>query len=102
GSVTLTYHSRAIPMSAKTQIARLVEPESSHSPAYKPLPSVWHGEDCELVEQLLLFYPRSTPKRILDATVNGGRFWKGSSREIVGMDLAASHRPSILGDNRAM
>ena len=98
----LTYHSGVTPSLAKKQIARSVEIQPDLSPAYKPLPSVWHGEDSELLEQLLLFYPRTPPKRILDATVNGGRFWKGSTREIIGMDIAHSHRPSILADNRAM
>ncbi len=72
------------------------------TPNYKPLPSVWAGEDSELIERLLAFYPRKRPKRILDATVNGGRFWRGSSRKIVGLDIEHSHRPSIVGDNTAM
>ncbi len=33
---------------------------------YVPLGSVWEGEDSELLERLLDFYPRSTPQRILD------------------------------------
>lgn len=100
-SVLLTYHSKATSMLAKEQIARSAETEPAPS-VYKPLPSVWHGEDSELLEHLLLFYPRTPPKRILDATVNGGRFWKGSEREIVGIDIALSHRPSIVSDNTAM
>jgi hypothetical protein len=99
--VPLTYYSEATSMLAKEQIARAAEPEPTPS-VYKPLPSVWHGEDSELLERLLLFYPRKPPKRILDATLNGGRFWKGSEREIIGMDIALSHRPSIVSDNRAM
>jgi hypothetical protein len=100
-SLPLTYHSEATSMLAKEQIARSAETEPAPS-VYKPLPSVWHGEDCELLERLLLFYPRTPPKRILDATVNGGRFWKGSDREIIGIDIALSHRPSIVSDNGAM
>ena len=69
---------------------------------YKPLPSVWEGEDSELLERLLSFYPRAEPKRILDATINSGRFWKGSSRPVIGLDIAASRYPSIRGDNMAM
>src|SRR5882672_12440042 len=69
---------------------------------YKPLPSVWDGEDSDLLERLLSFYPRTEPKRILDATVNGGRFWKGSTRPVIGMDITPFHHPSILGDNMAM
>ena len=69
---------------------------------YEPLQSVWEGEDAELLEKLLVFYPRKTPKRILDATVNGGRFWRGSARPVVGMDIEAGHRPTIVGDNARM
>jgi len=69
---------------------------------YAPLPSVWDGDDAELIEQMLGFYPRTSPQRILDATVNGGRFWRGSQREIIGLDIAGAHRPSIVGDNTRM
>ena|ERR1700761_2139830 len=71
-------------------------------PEYSPLPSVWTGDDAELLERFLAFYPRTTPRRILDATVNGGRFWRGSKRRIIGMDIAGKHKPSIVGDNTAM
>ncbi len=72
------------------------------SPAYAPLPSIWEGEDAELIERMLGFYPRTRPKRILDATVNGGRFWRGTKRKIIGLDIDAAHRPSIVGDNARM
>ena len=42
---------------------------------YELLPSVWHGDDAELLERMLDFYPRRPPESILDATVNKGRFW---------------------------
>ena len=71
-------------------------------PAYSPLPSVWDGDDAELLERLLAFYPRKKPKWILDATLNGGRFWRGTKRKIVGMDIEHSHRPPVVGDNTAM
>jgi len=71
-------------------------------PSYHPLPSVWDGEDAELIERMLTFYPHKRPKRILDATLNGGRFWHGSKRKIVGLDIASSHRPSVVGDNTQM
>ena len=32
-----------------------------------PLPSVWEGEDSELIERMLNFYPHKKPKRIRDA-----------------------------------
>ena len=57
---------------------------------YAPLASVWYGEDPELIEKLLSFYPRKRPRKILDATVNGGRFWRGSKRSIIGIDYIAS------------
>lgn len=70
--------------------------------SYVPLPSVWEGEDAELLEQLIEFYPRRRPQRILDATVNGGRFWRGSTRPVIGLDIESAHRPSITGDNTRM
>ncbi|MGH9929756.1 MAG: hypothetical protein ACREA9_11100 [Pyrinomonadaceae bacterium] len=79
-----------------------VEKKSDSAPEYKPLPSIWDGEDSELLERLLSFYPRVEPRRILDATVNSGRFWKGSTRPVIGMDISSSHHPSILGDNMVM
>jgi hypothetical protein len=90
-------------MSSKQQptlIAIVEEPEASTT--YAPIPSVWDGDDSELLERMLDFYPRSEPKRILDATVNGGRFWRGTKRDIIGMDIAATHNPSVVGDNMTM
>ena len=70
---------------------------------YEPLASVWYGEeDAELLEQLLSFYPRREPQLILDATINGGRFWQGSVRPIIGIDIDPWHRPAICADNTAM
>src|SRR5258706_13435667 len=79
------------------QPAVWLELEKGAKVQYKPLPSVWDGEDAELIELMLAFYPRKRPKRILDATVNGGRFWRGSKRKIVGLDIAQAHRPSVVG-----
>lgn len=69
---------------------------------YEPIPSVWFGEDAQLLEKLLDFYPRKRPERILDATINLGRFWKGSKRPVLGMDIDPKFKPDILGDNRKM
>lgn len=70
---------------------------------YRPLDSVWYGEDdAELVERLLTFYPHRAPNRILDATVNGGRFWRGSRRRVFGLDIDLRHGPNVCGDNTAM
>lgn len=70
--------------------------------AYAPLASVWFGEDAELIERLLNFYPRKRPRKILDATVNGGRFWRGSKRHVIGMDIDRRHRPGVVADNTSM
>lgn len=69
---------------------------------YEPLPSVWAGDDAELLEMMLKFYPKTPPKDILDATINEGRFWKGSKRKIVGMDINPKVNPDILADNTDM
>jgi SAM-dependent methyltransferase len=69
---------------------------------YHPLPSVWDGSDAALLEQMLGFYPGKTPRLILDATVNAGRFWEGSRRQVIGMDIDARHHPAVVGDNTRM
>jgi hypothetical protein len=81
---------------------RVPEPKSVR--AYRPLDSVWYGEeDAELIERLIAFYPHEEPRLILDATVNGGRFWRRSARTVVGLDIDAHHhRPMVCADNRAM
>jgi hypothetical protein len=71
-------------------------------PKYDPLASIWHGEDAELLENLLRFYPRKPPKRILDATANGRRFWRASKRRVVCLDIEAKHKPDIVADNTRM
>src|SRR5271165_2906139 len=69
---------------------------------YCPLGSVWDGEDAELLEEMLRRYPRRHPKRILDATVNGGRFWRGSKRPVTGLDVEIQHKPAVVADNTQM
>src|SRR5438105_2987554 len=77
--------------------------KSRHSECtYRPMPSVWNGTDAALLEQMLEFYPRKPPKRILDATVNKGRFWVGSRRRWIGMDIEPAHRPDVVADHRRM
>jgi len=34
----------------------------------------------------------------VDATYNAGRFWKGSKRRVVSMDIDPQHKPMIVGD----
>ncbi len=70
---------------------------------YQPFGSVWYGEeDAELLERLLSFYRRKPPERILDATVNGGRFWRGTRRKVIGLDIDPRHQPAVCGDNAVM
>jgi hypothetical protein len=77
--------------------------EQTEASEYQPLDSVWQGEeDAELLERMLSFYPRSEPRLILDATVNGGRFWRGSTRPVIGIDIDPRHRPTVCADNTAM
>ena len=77
------------------------EPAPS-SMQYRLLPSVWQGEDAELLESMLGFYPHTPPQRILDATVNAGRFWRGSQRPVIGLDINPRYRPSVVGNNLDM
>ena len=69
---------------------------------YRPISSVWEGSDGDLLELMLSFYPTISPEPILDATYNSGRFWKGSKRTIVSMDIDPKYKPMIVGDNREM
>ena len=75
---------------------------ASSGERYRCFPSVWEGEDSELLELMLGFYPHVPPQHILDATVNGRRFWRGSPRRIVGLDINPSYHPDIVGDNRRL
>jgi hypothetical protein len=76
--------------------ADLFTESSSNSERYRPLDSVWYGEeDAELLEQLLRFYPHHEPQLILDATINGGRFWRNSNRRVIGLDIDVRHRPDV-------
>lgn|SRR5487761_995974 len=87
---------------ATSNLFGVLEQAKKKMPEYAPLPSVWFEEDAELLEKLLDFYPRRKPNRILDATVNGGRFWRGSKRPVIGLDNERSHCPDIVSDNTAM
>jgi hypothetical protein len=63
---------------------------------------VWSEDDAALLERMLRFYPRRSPRRIVDVTVNAGRFWRGSRRRVLGMDIERRHAPHVVGDNLAM
>jgi SAM-dependent methyltransferase len=89
-------------MAEQLSFSLVPQPKIIALPRYDPLPSVWDGEDADLIEQMLAFYPRKRPRRILDSTMNGGRFWRGTKRKIVGMDIERSHGPSVVGDNTTM
>ena len=70
--------------------------------SYQPISSVWPGSDGELLEEMLGFYPVISTEPILDATYNAGRFWKGSNRSVVSMDIDPRYKPDIVADNREM
>ena len=69
---------------------------------YTPLPSIWDGTDAELLERMLDFYPHKPPAKILDATVNTGRFWVNSRRNVIGLDIDPKNDPDVVGDNTKM
>ncbi len=69
---------------------------------YEPISSVWEGTDGQLLEAMFKFYATIPPEPILDSTYNAGRFWKGSERQVVSMDIDPQHKPTIVGDNRNM
>ena len=70
---------------------------------YAPLSSVWEGSDADLLEAMLTFLSRAfRPTRSWMRRINAGRFRKGSSRNVVSMDIDPQYRPDILGDNREM
>lgn len=83
-------------------LAEITTPRQPKRSEYEPIPSVWFDNDAELIERMLSFYPRNRPKRILDATINGGRFWRGTTRPVIGMDIDLAHRPSLVADNTSM
>lgn len=70
--------------------------------SYQPISSVWTGKDCELLEEMLRFYPVISTDPILDATYNAGRMWNGSSRTVVSMDIDPRYKTDIVADNREM
>jgi hypothetical protein len=69
---------------------------------YEPISSVWEGTDGELLEAMFSFYASIDPEPILDSTYNAGRFWKGSRRRVISMDIDPGYKPTIVGDNRKM
>lgn len=70
--------------------------------SYRSISSVWTGRDVGLIEEMLQFYPVIPPDPILDVTYNAGRFWNGSNRHVVSMDIDPRHKPDIVADNREM
>lgn len=83
--------------------SRLDDCEEPAPKGYQPLDSVWYGEDdAELIERLLAFYPHKQPRLILDSTINGRRFWRDTTRAVIGLDIDRRHRPEVCADNTAM
>jgi SAM-dependent methyltransferase len=93
---------RLLPIKPQRSKLKPVDKPVFKEPTYDALPSVWFGEDAELLERMLSFYPRKRPRKILDATVNRGRFWRGSSRPVTGMDIDHQYEPDIVADNTDM
>lgn len=77
-------------------------PTGNGQRSYEPLSSVWERSDAELIEAMLRFYSVIKPEPILDATYNTGRFWRGSKRRVVSMDIDPRTKPMIVADNRIM
>jgi hypothetical protein len=62
-----------------------------------------NGSVCwPLIEAMLGFYASIAPEPILDATFNAGRFWEGSKRQVISMDIDPKYKPMIVADNRVM
>jgi len=90
------------PKRASVIIANRQGPSLNNPSTYEPISSVWEGSDGELLEAMFNFYATIPPEPILDSTYNAGRFWKGSKRRVVSMDIDPQHKPMIAGDNRKM
>src|SRR5260370_38395959 len=86
---------------ALIESARSLAPDRELSPngTYEPISSVWEGSDGDLLEAMFNFYASIPPGPILDATFNAGRFWKGSKRDVLSMDIDPQYTPSIDWDN---
>ena len=91
-----------MPLSMPLALASLPKSNGTSSPAYEPISSVWEGSDGGLLEAMFDFYATIPVEPILDATYNAGRFWKGSTRQVVSMDIDPRHKPMIVADNRKM
>lgn len=77
-------------------------PSAVKANSYEPLPSIWFGDDAELLEKMLGFYPKKTPEDILDATINQGRFWRSGHRRVIGIDIDPKVEPDVVADNCRM
>lgn len=86
----------------KTTAAPRVKKPSTFKTTYVPISSVWEGSDGALLEAIFKFYPTIPVEPILDSTYNAGRFWKGSKRKVVSMDIDPQYKPMIVADNRVM
>jgi SAM-dependent methyltransferase len=94
-----TEHSGAKASSAATTAAN----GGSHGRSIRePFGALSTANDPELLESLLAYYFRRRPKKILDATFNQGRFWRGSPRRaaLTGLDIDPAHHPERTGKNR--
>ncbi len=93
---------RLLPIKPGRAGTQIPEPPPVNETTYEALPSVWFGDDAELIERMLSFYPRKQPRNILDATMNRGRFWRKSRRPVTGMDIDPQYGPDLVADNTNM
>lgn len=64
--------------------------------------SVLRGRDPEALGQLLRLHMPSAAPRILDATHNTGKMWRGLDYRVTSMDIDPRFEPDVVGDFRAM
>ncbi len=96
--VVLAYRPKSKQKKARSRVLA----NGNGTSTYAPLSSVWEGTDGQLIEAMFGFYANIPPEPILDATYNAGRFWKGSKRLVISMDIDPQYKPDIVGDNRKM
>ena len=82
--------------------SRRPKSNGNNASTYEPISSVWEGSDGDLLEAMFKFYATVPVDPVLDATYNTGRFWKGSPRQVVSMDIDPRYKTMIVGDNRKM
>jgi hypothetical protein len=62
------------------------------------LTSVWERNDASLLEHMLVLYPRTPPKVIVDVTWGKGRMWRGVNVQPLGLDLDPGRAKDAIAD----